>query len=74
MESRPPSGKYSTEEWAKNCRGWSAEFNKHAKILASSVRFRATRESRTLVNTEGTSVQRGSNLFRVELQGSRSGF
>jgi len=66
----PPSYKYSTETWAKKVRAWSAEFNKHPKILGSSVSFRATRDIRTLVNTEGTSVQQGSNLFRVELQGS----
>jgi predicted Zn-dependent protease len=62
--------KYDTDEWAKKLRAWSGEFSTHPKILASGVSFRAEREIRTLVNTEGTAVQQGSNLFRVEIQGA----
>ncbi len=66
----PPVYKYDTDAWAKKLRGWSAEFKKHPNILSSEVSFQAQREIRTLVNTEGTHVQQGSNLFRVEIQGA----
>lgn len=69
-EQLPPVYKYDTGDWAKKVRVWSGEFNKHPKILASGVSFNVTRDIRTLVNTEGTSVQQGSNLFRVEIQGA----
>jgi predicted Zn-dependent protease len=51
-------------------RAWSAEFKKYPRILASGVTFRGQREIRTLVNTEGTAVQVGSNLFRIEINGT----
>ncbi len=66
----PPDYKYDTDVWAKKLRIWSAEFKKHPKILASGVSFQVRREIRTFVNTEGTRVQQGSNLFRVEIQGA----
>jgi TldD protein len=48
-------------------RKWSAEFNKHPKVLASAVSFRALHETRTFVNSEGTSIQQGADLFRIEI-------
>jgi TldD protein len=66
----PPVYKYDTDEWAKRLRTWSAEFKSHPKILDSEVSFQARREIKTLVNTEGTSVQQGSNLFRIVVQGT----
>jgi predicted Zn-dependent protease len=56
------------ESWAKRVRAWSAEFKSHEKILASGVDFVARRDLRTFVNTEGSSIQTGSNLFRIEMQ------
>ena len=53
--------------WIARLRNWSGEFKSHEKIIGSQVNFRAQREIRTLVNTEGTAVERGSNLFRVEI-------
>jgi predicted Zn-dependent protease len=55
--------------WEKKLRQWSAEFRKHPKILGSEVSFIAQREIRTFVNTEGSMIQRGSNLFRIEVNG-----
>jgi TldD protein len=66
----PPVYKYDTDEWAKRLRTWSAEFKTHPKILDSEVSFQARREIKTLVNTEGTSVQQGSDLFRIVVQGT----
>ncbi len=56
--------------WQEKLREWSAEFRKHPKILGSAVSLRSQREIRTLVNTEGTAIQQGRNLFRVEVQGA----
>jgi TldD protein len=64
----PPNYKYDSEAWAKKLRVWSQEFKKHPKILASDVSFRASHDIRTIVNTEGTSVQQGGNLFQLTIQ------
>ena len=56
------------ETWAKKVRVWSAEFKSHDKILGSGVDFVARRNLRTFVNTEGSAIQTGSNLFRIEMQ------
>ncbi|HEY7303038.1 MAG TPA: metallopeptidase TldD-related protein [Bryobacteraceae bacterium] len=66
----PETYKYDAGEWQDKVRAWSAEFKKHPKVLASSVTIRAEREIRTLVNTEGTAVQFGGNLFRIEINGT----
>ncbi len=66
----PRTYSYDTELWAQRVRTWSAEFKKHPLILGSGVSFRAQREIRTLVDTEGTAIERGSNLFRLEAQDS----
>ena len=62
----PETYRYDMKAWAQKVRNWSAEFKKHPGILESAVAFEAHHEVRTLVNTEGTAVQRGSNLFRLE--------
>lgn len=66
----PETYKYESDAWQNKVRVWSAEFKKYPRILASSVAFRGQREIRTLVNTEGTAVQVGSNLFRIEINGT----
>lgn len=65
----PETYSYDMKDWTAKLRGWSAEFKKHPKILGSEVSFRAQREIRTFVNTEGTAIESGSNLFRVEVEG-----
>jgi predicted Zn-dependent protease/predicted transcriptional regulator len=65
----PETYGYDTKLWSQRARDWSAEFKKHPKIMASDVTVRLQREVRTFVNTEGTSIARGSNLFRVEVSG-----
>ncbi len=56
------------EDWAKRVRQWSAEFKTHEKILGSGVEFEARRNLVTFVNTEGSAIQTGSNLFRIVMQ------
>ncbi len=64
----PPSYACDLKTWEQKLRAWSAVFKKHDKIIGSSVNFRVQHEIRTLVNSEGTAVQDGSNLFRLEIQ------
>lgn len=65
----PETYQVSMSEWEQKLRTWSAEFRKHPKILGSGVSFTAQRDVRTFVNTEGSTIQRGSNLFRIEVNG-----
>jgi predicted Zn-dependent protease len=67
-EREPERYPVDKEMWAKRVREWSAEFKSHEKILASGVDFVARRDLRTFVNTEGSAIQTGSNLFRIEMQ------
>lgn len=65
--SSPETYRVDTGQWSARVRNWSAAFKSHPQILGSSVNFLAARETRSFVNTEGTAVSRGSNLFRVEI-------
>ncbi len=67
--SVPPPLDFDSDRWTKKIRRWSGEFREHNKVLGSGVNFVARRELRTLVNTEGTAVQDGNNLFRIEING-----
>lgn len=58
------------DAWTQRLRTWSAEFKKHPGILSASVSFQAQHVIRTFLNTEGTSIQDGKNLFRVEVGGA----
>ena len=60
---------YDSNAWAKKVRGWSAIFKSHSSVLGSNVNFSARRQIRTIVNTEGSELQGGSNLFRIEVSG-----
>jgi predicted Zn-dependent protease len=64
----PEQYKVDRDAWAKRLRAWSAEFKSHSKILVSSVDFVSKRDLRTFVNTEGSAIQTGSNLFRIEIR------
>ena len=66
----PESYHFDSAGWADKVRAWSAEFKSHPKILGSGVSFRAQREIRTFVNTDGSQVQQGSNLFRLQVEGA----
>ncbi|MCU1293467.1 MAG: peptidase modulator of gyrase [Bryobacterales bacterium] len=67
FSSEPETYRVDTGAWSARVRNWSAAFKSHPDILASQVNFLAQRETRTFVNTEGTAVKHGSNLFRVEI-------
>jgi predicted Zn-dependent protease len=63
----PERYRIDSNAWAQRVRSWSGEFKNHDKILASGVNFSARRDVRTFVNTEGSSIQTGGNLFRIEM-------
>ena len=65
----PEPLRYDPAAWTAKVRRWSGEFRSHGKVLGSNVTFSAQHEIRTLVNTEGTAVQDGNNLFRLEVNG-----
>ena len=65
----PETYSYDMNNWAKKIRGWSAEFQQHPKILGSGVNFVAKRQIKTFVNTEGSSIEQGTNFFRIEING-----
>ncbi|MBV9085774.1 MAG: peptidase U62, partial [Acidobacteriaceae bacterium] len=65
----PEIYRYDSNAWAQKLRGWSAEFKRHPNILGSGVSFLAQRETRTFVNTEGSAIQQGTDLFRIEING-----
>jgi predicted Zn-dependent protease len=65
----PERFSYDHQAWDRRVRKWSSEFKNHPAVMGSEVTFRAEHEIRTFVNTEGTSIQRGNNLFRIEISG-----
>ena len=65
----PETYSYDRKAWQQRVRNWSAEFKNHPLVMGSEVSFRAQHEIRTFVNTEGTSIQQGRNLFRIEISG-----
>ncbi len=65
----PETYRYDMNAWVQKLRGWSAEFRQHPKILGSGVSFLAKRQIKTFVNTEGSSIQQGSNFYRIEISG-----
>ncbi len=65
----PETYSYDMNAWAKKLRSWSTEFKGHPKILGSQVGLVVQREVRSFVNTEGSSIQLGNNLFRIEVNG-----
>lgn len=56
----------NTEQWAASTRQWSAVFRSHPSIIGSQVIFRRQHNVRTYVDTEGSQIQTGSNLVRIE--------
>lgn len=71
VASQPPK-KYAVDldDWKKKIKQWSAGFQKYPEILSSAVHFSAQREEKTLVNSEGTSVEHGRSFFRVTVSAS----
>ncbi len=58
---------FKSAEWVPRVRKWSDECNKHRGILACSVTVIATRQTRYLVNSDGSKIQQGRSYARILL-------
>ncbi len=63
----PPRLHFPAEDWAARLRNWSAEFSSHRSIITSQVSVVARRETKVLVNTEGTRLQHGRLFAEIHL-------
>ena len=61
----PKTRKVNSEEWAKRTRRWSTELGQYPGILASSVTVVLQRESKYLVNSDGTRLLHGRGFARI---------
>ena len=61
----PPALALPVEAWADRLRRLSLVFQKFPEILTSNVSLTAQRETKYLVNTEGSRLQYGRNFVRV---------
>ncbi len=57
-------------EWGNKLRRWSAEFQKHRNILACNVALVVSRETKYLVNSEGTRLRHGRSFARLLITAS----
>ncbi|MEP6534410.1 MAG: metallopeptidase TldD-related protein [Bryobacteraceae bacterium] len=55
----------SADDWTDRVRKWSGELNKYSGVLASNVTVLIQRETKYLVNTEGTRIQHGRGFARI---------
>ncbi|NUQ74366.1 MAG: peptidase U62 [Polyangiaceae bacterium] len=58
---------FNRAEWVPRVRKWSNECNKHRGILACSVTVMASRQTRYLVNSDGSKIQQGRGYARILL-------
>ena len=65
--SAVPLLKFKGDDWQSKLRKWSAEFGNKPGILAATMTVVAQRESKTLVNSEGTKLQHGRTFARLIL-------
>lgn len=61
-------------EWGNKLRRWSAEFQKHRGILACNVALVVSRETKYLVNSEGTRLRHGRSFARLLITASGKAF
>ena len=62
---QPPRYKFAEQEWTNRLRTLSAELGRSSGVIASDVAVAVTRETRTLVTTDGTRVEHGRIYARV---------
>lgn len=66
--SAPPAKlKFNAAEWTQRLRKLSREFAKYPAVLNSGLNVTAQRESKTMVNTEGTRIAHGRLFSRVSI-------
>lgn len=57
--------RFARYKWADRIRQWSGEFQKHRGVLASNVTLLVSRQTKYLVNSEGTRLQHGRGYARI---------
>jgi len=57
--------RFDAREWEERARRWSAALARPAEVLVSSVSVLARRETKYLVNTEGTRLRQGRGFARI---------
>lgn len=66
-EEIPPRVRFSEGEWIANLRKWSAELSKYGTVLSSGVTLVVNRETKYLVNTEGTKLEFGRTFATLAI-------
>jgi predicted Zn-dependent protease len=66
-ETQPARVKELDEEWAARLRKWSAELANNPGLLSSSVALVVERETKYLVNTEGTRLLHGRTFANISI-------
>lgn len=61
----PPPLKSGEQKWEDRARKWSAIFGKYHGILAGGVGIQFSRETKYLVNSDGTRLQHGRGFSRI---------
>jgi TldD protein len=67
FSEKTPSYRFAEQEWADRLRRVSAQLARSPSVLASNVSVAVTRETRTLVTTDGTRVEHGRMYARVAM-------
>lgn len=65
FSENPPPLKYNSAEWSERVRKLSARFSNYPGVLNSNVIFRVQRETKYIVNSEGTRLQLGRNVAQI---------
>jgi predicted Zn-dependent protease len=63
----PPRLAFPLEEWAGRLRKWSAGFSDNRAVVTSQVSVAARRETKALVNTEGTRLLHGRLFCEIQI-------
>ena len=66
-DEAPPRLHYPDQEWLGHLRKWSAELGSATGVLNSSVTLIVERETKYLVNTEGTRLLDGRNFANISI-------
>ncbi len=66
----PPKLVLHSEQWAERLRTLSREFDAFPSLLSSGIALSAQRETKYLVNTEGTRLMHGRTFARIHINAS----
>lgn len=67
-EEVPPRAKFSEEEWVAGLRKWSAQLSNYSTVLSSGISLQLTRQTKYIVNTEGTRLEYGRTFATLAIE------